>query len=472
MSEPTTADRVRAGLVRLVRDPAWWPTAHPAAFRNRLLDEGGGDSRPHVELAWRLHELRVAERLARADGPPLARCRTVARDLAAEALLDRDATRWGVETWALALGVLDELALAAERRADRDAVRSAARSVGEAPASGVGPAHATLGGPRGAALAGRGPVPAAASGAVPGGASPAAPPKRRWTIGTPGTPKGPLPRGPAPRAVAGVVALILGLFAVVIGGARLVRPTSGMASRQGATTETAAAGASSGEPVVAPGSTVASPPDAPPPDVPPGVRGEVRLRDGRRLGGVIDLVTASDVFLHDTTTGLPMAMPLAFVSEVRTAEGRVAWRSPTAAVAGAESSPAVAPAVALRARGVAGTYRVTVQSASVDGDPSCREAWQGAPRTLTETVSHVPGAPTARLASRPGVELSVDPDGRFVAAPATGVDGATRWRFAMRGAFAPEGFVATSDLRTETTLRWRKVQRCWIRADLAGVRRR
>jgi hypothetical protein len=445
--------------VRLVGDAQWWPTAHPAAFRNRLLDEGGGDSRPHVELAWRLHELGVAARLASADGAPLVRCRTVARDLAAEALLDREATRWGVESWALALGVVDAATFEAARAAERAdlAARRAAP-----PASPEATGAARMAAPPGRAGA---PSPTAPprSGGTPPLAGP--PPKRRWTIGTPGTPKSPLPRGPSPRAVVGTVALILGLFAAAIGGARLIRPAQVAPVAPVTPPAPAPAPSSTAPAATAPPSPS---PVAEPPNVPRGMRGEVRLRDGRRLVGEIDLVTASDVFLHDTTSGLPMAMPLAFVAEVRTADGRVAWR----AAAGDAQVTTAPPPVALRARGIGGIYRVTVQGASVDGDPACREAWQGAASVLTESIAHVPGADTATLASRPGVTLRLEPDGRFVAGPATGVDGSTRWRFAMRGRFAPEGFTASSDLRTETTLRWRKVRQCWVRADLAGVRRR
>ena len=458
MADPTTADRVRAGLVLLVADPRWWPAAHAAAFRNRLLDEGGGDARAHVALVWRLHELRVGDRLAQADGAPIARCRAVARDLAVEAFLDRDAAWWGVVTWGLALGVVDEAAVAAEVAARATAPSPMTPQAVAAPRA--------VPRPTGAAAPGR-PTAAATTGA--------APPKRRWTIGTPGTPRSPLPRGPSPRAVAGLLVVIAGAFAAVIGGARLLRP-----ARAAVVPATPASVVDVAEPrdmaAAPPGDSSSTPPSssstspaaAPAPDVPAGIRGEVRLRDGRRLGGIIDLVTASDVFLHDTTSGLPMAMPLAFVAEVRTADGRVAWTPPT----GVEPVGTAAAPVALRARGVGGTYRVTVRQATVDGDPACREAWAAAPPVLLEQIAHVPGATEASLESRPGVMLRIAQDGGFVAGPTAGVDGNTRWRFAMQGRFAPEGFLASSDLRTETTLRWRKVQRCWIRADLAGVRRR
>ena len=455
MAEPATAERVRGGLVLLVGDPRWWPVAHPGAFRNRLLDEGGGDSRPHVELAWRLHELGVADRLARADGAPMARCRAVARDLAAEAFLDREAALWGVVSWGLALGIVSDAVVAG------DAAALARLTHGpEAAARAAAPARATDT-PR--------PARTGAIGiAVPATPGPIPPPRRRWSIGTPGTPRSPLPKGPPVGAVLGLLGLIGGLFAVAIGGARLLRP----ARNARPAFETPAPVVPPPE-AVAPAPVAPPPPAVPPPAVPPGMRGDVRLRDGRRLNGVIDLVTASDVFLHDPSTGLPIAMPLAFVSEVRTADGRVAWAAPGGGSAGgSDAGRRTPPAVALRERGVGGTYRVTVRSATIDGDRDCRDAWGAVGRDLTETIAHVPGATTATLTSRARVTLRIAADGAFSAGPTDGVDGPTRWRFAMAGRFAPAGFVATTDLRTETTLRWRKVRRCWVRADLAGVRRR
>jgi hypothetical protein len=450
MSLSPTADRVREGLTRLVADAAWWPTSHPAAFRNRLLDEGGGDSRPYVELVWRLHELRVAERLQQGTDAPLVRCRTVTRAIVAETLLDRDATQWGVESWAVALGVVDAAALA--------------------------PVHAM----------GSAPLPSApgvrlGSGRAPGVATPASPPgtrvaptaaapKRRWTIGTPGTPRSPLPKGPSPAAVVGLVAVIAGLFAVMLLGGRLLRPRRAVAPAvvDVAASDDTAAGASTPPALSAAAPQAQSRDTAVPLTVPTGMVAALSLRDGRTLRGVVDLVTPSDVFLHEAESGLPYGMPLVFVRALRALDGRVLWSAPDSALT---TAAAAAVPVDLRARGVGGDYRVIVRSASVDGDAACKAEpqWQVG-RSWIERVDHHAPDDSASMPERRGVTIRLAADGRFAAGPTTGVQHATQWWFAMRGRFAPAGFTATTDLRTATTLKWRKVQRCQVRADLAAVR--
>lgn len=268
-------------------------------------------------------------------------------------------------------------------------------------------------------------------------------------------------------AVAGLLAVMSGGLALVLLMGRVLRPTraavpSADTARVQPEQRTSLAPAMPSEPAVPTVPAVTGVPA-----VPSGVAAELHLRDGRTLHGIVDLVTPSDVFLHDAESGLPYGMPLVFVRDLRSPDGRVLWAP---RVEDGADTTSVA-AVDLRARGVGGEYRVTVRAASVDGDESCRAEprWQ-AGRSWTERVRHGAMDDTASMPDRPGVRLHLAADGRFAAGPATGVSDATQWWFAMRGRFAPAGFTATTDLRTATTLKWRKVQRCRVRADLAAVR--
>jgi hypothetical protein len=275
--------------------------------------------------------------------------------------------------------------------------------------------------------------------------------------------------------VLGLVLMMAMLLGVILVAARTVRPRTSAAQgavpaepRAESPAVPADAPPAATEAPVGPAPSATAPAASPvaPPDLAAGVSAELRLRDGRTLKGVVDLVTASDIFVHDPVSGLPYGMPLVFVRDVRRENGEVVWRSPSSASVQAEET-----AINLRVRGVAGTYRVTIRAASIDGESPCRAdvRWRDG-RTFTERVAHVAGADSATLPDRPGVVLRLADDGRFAGGPTQGVQDATAWWFAMRGQFAPEGFTATSELRTATTLRWRKVQRCRVRADLAAVR--
>lgn len=442
MTSPATADAVRDGLHRLVSNPATWPADRRELFINRLLDFGGGDSRAHVTLLWRLHEWGVADRLAAQDGrDDVARIAQVTRAFAAEAFVERPAAQWGVEAWGTALGLVDAQALA---RAHDDARRLDERE--RATASRAAAVAAAV--PRVAARVTTRP-------AVPPLATMGPRPVQRWGAA-------PL-RGPTPRDVALFVTVVAATIGFILGAASLLGDGS---KRPRAVVASAAASPSAPTPP----SRDATPENVPSSDPalpPPGQRAEVELFDGRRYRGTVDLITPTDVYLHDDASGLPYALPLPIVSQLRLADGRL-W-SPSRDSAESDRTPLPPDLVA---RGVAGRYRVVTRSVQVDGDPSCRDRGRAPTEGATsiETIAHIPGDSLLAWTSRGALRARVAADGRFSSGTASGRDGALSWRFRIDGRFAPEGFTASSDLRTARQGKWRSVERCWIRADLAGVR--
>ncbi|MDX2183473.1 MAG: hypothetical protein SFW08_05750, partial [Gemmatimonadaceae bacterium] len=412
MTALATADAVRDGLHRLVNDPASWPADRRDLFINRLLDFGGGDSRAHVTLLWRLHEWGVADRLAAQDaGDDVARVAQVARAFAADAFVERPAAHWGVAAWGTALGLVDATALdraqAEEARQARERARDELqRRAVLAPS----PPRATARGAVGRAA----PV---------GSAARPLPPARTYTM--------PL-RGPTPRDVGLFVTIVLATIGFILGAASLLGDGS---KRPGAIVASAPRAAASVAPVapVTPVTPTESPreqrTDLPPTStaaaLPPGQRAEVDLFDGRRYAGIVDLITATDVYLHDDASGLPYALPLPIVARVRLADGRV-WR-PTADSTGGDLAVSRPDLVA---RGVSGRYRVVTRSVLVDGDPSCRERGRAPTEGATsmETITHVPGDSVLAWTSRGTLRARIAADGRFSSGTASGRDGALTWR--------------------------------------------
>lgn len=153
---------------------------------------------------------------------------------------------------------------------------------------------------------------------------------------------------------------------------------------------------------------------------------ELRLEDGSRLQGRVEIVRAGTVIFRDVQTGLRQEINKDEISEIITEFGTsVRFRAATPArtvaerltgtvVAGARGSGARAGGV--RGAGVGGRYLVRYDAATAKGSPECASVWQRPPNTVDRaTVRHVAGADTLVITFDGGDSFpsNIDHDGYF-----------------------------------------------------------
>lgn len=130
-----------------------------------------------------------------------------------------------------------------------------------------------------------------------------------------------------------------------------------------------------------------------------------------------------------------------------------------------------------RAEGAAllrGTYRITTRRQGVYGDDRCNAlaatiAWN---QSAVDTILVDAAAATFRFATRPSLAGTVRSAGVFSSQPIASEKDGTRTTYRLQGQLTPWGFEATSDTRSESTLRWRNTMRCEFVASLSGERMR
>jgi hypothetical protein len=482
--------RVRAALTRVLRDPAAWPVEDWTRFRNRLLDECGGDLRALVLLLVRAGELGIPSQLGRtplgaAAWGALRAPQVMA--LVGDSFLQPDAAQWAVDAWGVALGVVDE----------RTVAPAVVPSVSAAPPAAL--ATATGGATAGAGTTGWTAAPVRRS----------APPPPLVTARPTAAPRAPV--APPPPAVRWLTNLSLGIIAlgvvwVIVGSARrAMDPARDRPAAAGATASAPGDGSAAGRAVpgtTAPGTTgdAAAPPGtaadagAPPgaatgPGMGAGMAGadvasgvpaaglpagasvparpaqragvpnalvtrvppaalqaaqpgvdQLVLRDGRSLIGRVDIIRASDIVFRESATGLRYEFPRRDVSYVITEFGSVVrFEAPVA------SSPALRARVA---RGLAGRYNVRFARREVQGSPVCESLWRDTPPDAVVQVRHVAGQDTVLLAFDDGTSYRgiVDDDGLFNTVMAIVPDQAFRSTAVTTrysGRFLETGFDAT-----------------------------
>lgn len=152
---------------------------------------------------------------------------------------------------------------------------------------------------------------------------------------------------------------------------------------------------------------------------------ELRFVNGNIVRGRVEVVRAGTVIFRDMRTGLRHEYRKDDIAEVITEYGSVVRfraeappsSAPASAAAGKAKTgkPAVAP-IGVRARGVAGRYRIRYAAASAVGSPECTQVWTRAPNAEDiAVVTHLPGADTLAVAFQGGdlFPSNVDPDGYF-----------------------------------------------------------
>ena len=161
---------------------------------------------------------------------------------------------------------------------------------------------------------------------------------------------------------------------------------------------------------------------------------EAQFVNGDIVRGRVEVIRAGTVIFRDMRTGLRHEYRKDDIAQIITEFGStVRFRGePTAMAndAGAKSSGGAAGAAAragakarmpaatsgIRARGVAGRYRVRYAAASAVGSPECTQVWTRAPNAEDiAVVSHTAGADTLAVAFEGGdvFPSNVDPDGYF-----------------------------------------------------------
>ncbi len=120
---------------------------------------------------------------------------------------------------------------------------------------------------------------------------------------------------------------------------------------------------------------------------------------------------------------------------------------------------------------VAGRYRVTHRTMSVDGSAGCEDvaAALSQQQESIEVVEQEAGSSVVRLASR-GISGHVEPDGRFFTGPDSGITDGVHWTFTMQGRFTATGFTAQSQKFTDALMRWHVSRTCAVVAELTGTR--
>ena len=454
---------VREALARRVADTTWWPPEDASRFHNRLLDDCGDAARPEVALLMRLHARDIGGRLPPAVLSHAAWLRerstlvtVFANELAAEGVVAADDVAWAVESWAIALAVIENSLLTPPPpRAPVRRSGSGARAA--APAARRG--HA------------QGAAPLAVAGIGAGGA-----PGRAW-------PFGPIARAaPTPNHWTHRVNLdaltfggmaVLGLFSA---GAEwmMVRQSRASAARIAAQSPPAAVRSSAAtmapERNNAPRIAVALPstrgaPGAAPRGAAPSDADTVHLRDGRTIVGALGVITESHLYLTERASLRPFEFRLGAVERVVTQAGR------ELRFALASGDSALAPSLIVR--GVGGRYVVRRRVLAFSGDSSCATATRlmDPVATSEEEIAHAPGAATFAMPSRPGVTGTIGPDGRFETVVLSGERALGDFSWHMVGHFSANGFVAEADASTAVVTRWRESQSCRFLTELIGVRK-
>lgn len=121
-----------------------------------------------------------------------------------------------------------------------------------------------------------------------------------------------------------------------------------------------------------------------------------------------------------------------------------------------------------------GTYRITTRRQGVYGDDRCNAlaatiAWN---QSAIDTILVDASAATFRFATRPSLAGTVQSAGVFSSQPIASEKDGTRTTYRLQGQLTPWGFEATSDTRSESTIRWRNTMRCEFVASLSGERLR
>jgi hypothetical protein len=158
---------------------------------------------------------------------------------------------------------------------------------------------------------------------------------------------------------------------------------------------------------------------------------ELHFVSGETMRGRVDVVRAGTVIFRDMRTGLRHEYRKDDIAEIITEFGTVVrfraeganaaaalgpGKAPATAAARAKAAEQRAPASGVRARGVAGRYRIRYAAASAVGSPECTQVWTRPPNAEDlAVVTHLPGADTLAVAFQGGdlFPSNVDPDGYF-----------------------------------------------------------
>lgn len=438
---------VAAALTRLLAQPEDLPPRDSPSFRNRLLDEAGGDYRPLVVFLLQLSEAGVPERMRSdaAAGLPwdVVRRRLVV-EWTAEHFSQRDVTQWAIEAWGTALGL------------------SPATEITAPVLPATAPARVRTQAPR------RIPVRLASPTTPVVLASPA-----------------PLPRSPSTQFAVAVLgtSLLVAMFAL------WSMPNDGPANADVRFGRTA--------PLTSARDTLAHNPDAPTPrsTLAMVAADTLRLTTGDSLVGRAEWSNGRRLRFRDLASGVTFDEPLGDVALLALAGGprldsvalaRYALSSVSpdsgsyvatlrerddATIGRAPSSKARDAARAATAL-LAGNYRVSVRRAGAYGNAGCGAldssmAWN---QDFVEHISVAEDSARFRFASRPTIAGTVFEDGSFQSVPVQRDRPAARTVFLLTGRLTPEGFVATGDTRTQSTIRYRQTRSCRFVAQLVGTR--
>ncbi len=401
--------RVRDAVQRLVRDPSAWPVTSWPIFRNRLLDECGGDHRALIALVVQAGELGIPQQLGQrpVDDATWRSLRTPhVLTLIGESFLQPEAAQWAVDVWGVALGITDGPTVIAappsaapppplqpvrtpvSARSSHAAAPPMLPRVAPAPrgASAPPPAVTWLTNLSIAVIA-LGAVWVIAGSVVRASRAPAAPTAREVAASSSSADQAPgATIAPSETAASGPA----------LAGAR---PTAGLPP--GAT-------ASVRPPVRAgvPNALVTRVPPAALQSAQPGVD-QLTLRDGRTMIGRVDIIRASDIVFRESSSGLRYEFPRTDVAYIVTEFGSVVRF---------EAEVAAPPEVRARiARGLAGRYAVRYARREVQGSAVCESLWREVPPDDSVTVRHVAGQDTLALTFDRGTTFRaiVDRDGLF-----------------------------------------------------------
>ena len=473
-------DLAQAGLRRLIEREPQWAEWRAEQLRNRLLDEIGSDHRPLVMLLMTALDRGIPQRLPAVviDQVNWDRQRaSLASRLVSDLFIQPEIAAWAVETWALALNVIEERFLMnAPARfgplpGTLDAVRatcSIANRSTNMPMRGPSPARAT--------------VPNTVSKPRTTGAVPLSPVYRAANSAFT-----PLPPWIF-RAVGGTIAALLtGMFTVMTisirSGARTIAPAataaaaeplappvnpvvqpSALTTPNGAPTSTNTPLASSPLAVTGGGLPATSADSAKTQTVTPprratfgaeqqagassspvnGALDQVEMVDGRRLRGRVELIRAGTIQFREAPTGLRYEFSKKEIVQVTTEFGNVVRF---------DGSEASAPrAGVLVKRGLAGTYRVRYSVDRVAGTTECASLWRnGVTQQDRAVVRHIPGADTLQLAFVGGATFNavLDVEARFASTFVIVPDQAltaSALTSRLSGAFGDSGFTGQVNL--------------------------
>lgn len=456
--------RMRDALRTLVRAGDTWGEPTLEIFRNRLLDITGSDARPLAELLVEALRRGWRERMREQPLSTAAWDALVAPFImhwSAERFVQPDMARWAVECWGFAFGVIrdDQLRIAPVRaRAPADGRRVVAGATPASPGAPTPPArtpappptmqtatynatsHAMRNAvqraqPAARAVGARGPQAAYRSRAsaarspvrhvnpwisrvllavlatsglglvtyVSMTANSQSPPLSRTAPASrASTPSPPATARPAPQRP-GVPSVTIELSArAVADSARMlfVEPARRASGNSGLVTS-----------------------------APPGVAvglDQIRLADGTRMLGRVEVLRAGSVMFRDVTTGLRHEIAKDDVDEIVTEfgtsvrfgdsnRGRAAGVSGSSDIRRATTVPATRE-TGPRMRGVGGRYVIRYAAATANGSRECTSVWQRAPNTADRaTVQHRPGADTLSVVFDGGdtFQSNIDRQGYF-----------------------------------------------------------